>query len=234
MPAYSAVLFDFFGTLTSSVRRGPLHAAVAQALGCDLSNLFAVLDQSFYARARGTYGSAEATLRWVCEQAGASPAAGRALRVAADFRLAAISADTQLRADAVDTLRALRQRGLRTAVVSDCTHELPALMPLLPVAPLLDAHAYSVEIGHCKPAPEIYLAACARLDVAPERCLYVGDGGSHELTGAARLGMTAVRLDAPDLASHLVFNADRQWSGPSVTALSELIGLVDRTPMSIG
>ncbi|MCW6005919.1 HAD-IA family hydrolase [Micromonospora sp. CPCC 205371] len=234
MPAYSAVLFDFFGTLTYSVRRGPLHAAVAQALGCDLTSLFAVLDRSFYARARGAYGSAEATLRWVCEQAGASPAAGRALRVAADFRLAAISADTRLRTDAVDTLRALRQRGLRTALVSDCTHELPALMPYLPVASLLDAYAYSVEIGHCKPAAEIYLAACARLGVAPEQCLYVGDGGSQELTGAAELGMTAVRLDAPDLASHLVFNADRQWSGPSVTVLSELIDLVDGAPMPIG
>jgi putative hydrolase of the HAD superfamily len=234
MPAYSAVLFDFFGTLTYSVRRGPLHAAVAQALGCDLTSLFAVLDQSFYARARGDYGSAEATLRWVCEQAGASPAAGRALRVAADFRLAAISADTRLRADAVGTLRALRERGLRTAVVSDCTHELPALMPHLAVAPLFDAHAYSVEIGYCKPAPEIYLAACARLGVAPEQCLYVGDGGSHELTGAAKLGMTAVRLDAPDLASHLVFNADRHWSGPTVTALSDLIDLVDRAPTPVG
>lgn len=234
MPAYSAVLFDFFGTLTYSVRRGPLHAAVAQTLGCDLSSLFAVLDRSFYARARGAYGSAEDTLRWICEQAGASRAAGRALRVAADFRLAAISADTRLRADAVGTLRALRERGLGTAVVSDCTHELPALMPFLPVAPLLDAHAYSVEIGHCKPAPEIYLAACARLGVVPERCLYVGDGGSQELTGAAGLGMTAVRLAAPDLASHLVFNADDQWSGPSVTALSDLLGLVDRTPTPVG
>lgn len=233
MPAYRAVLFDFFGTLTYSVRRGPLHAAVAEALGCDLTSLLAVLDRSFYARARGAYGSAEATLRWICEQAGARPA-GRALRTAADFRLAAISADTRLRADAVGTLRALRQRGLRTAVVSDCTHELPALMPHLPVAPLLDAHAYSVEIGHCKPAPEIYLAACARLGVAPEQCLYVGDGGSHELTGAAELGMTAVRLDAPDLASHLVFNADHHWSGPSVTALSDLTHLVDRTPISVG
>ncbi|MEJ3743225.1 HAD family hydrolase [Actinomycetes bacterium KLBMP 9797] len=229
MPAYRAVLFDFFGTLTCSVRRGPLHATVARSLGCDTTSLFAVLDQSFYARARGQFGSPEAALRWVCEQAGSRPPQP-ALRAAAAVRVAAVQADTTLRPDAVPTLRALRARGLRTALVSDCSYELPVFLPHLPVAPLLDATIYSVEVGQCKPAPEMYLAACERLEVRPEQCLYVGDGGSRELTGAASVGMTAVRLAAPDLAGHLVFNADHEWDGPSVPSLAAVVRLLDRVP----
>jgi putative hydrolase of the HAD superfamily len=51
----------------------------------------------------------------------------------------------------------------------------------------------------------------------------VGDGGSYELTGADSAGVTAIRLRAPDLKRHLVYNADAGWTGPVVTSLSEVI-----------
>ena len=47
MPAYQAVLFDFFGTLTRSVKRGPQHADIARALGCDPDAVLNVLDRTF-------------------------------------------------------------------------------------------------------------------------------------------------------------------------------------------
>jgi putative hydrolase of the HAD superfamily len=233
MSAYRAVLFDFFGTLTLSVRRGPAHTAVARALGCDPDALVTVLDRSYYDRARGAYGPAAETMRWLAEQVGVRPSRS-VLSAALAARYAAMREDTTLRSDAMPTLRALRRRGLGTAVVSDCTHELPLLLPGMPVAGLLDVCAYSVEIGQCKPDPGIYLQACVQLGVPPSECLYIGDGGSRELTGAAGLGMTAVRLAAPDLSHHLVFNAEPDWDGPAVTALSELIRMVDRAPVPVG
>src|SRR4051794_10545102 len=96
MPAYRAVLFDFFGTLTECVRRGPHHAPIARALGCDPDAVVGVLDRSFPARARGLFGSAEATLRWVSEQAGGNPTA-RQLQAAVQARVDAVRADTRLR-----------------------------------------------------------------------------------------------------------------------------------------
>jgi putative hydrolase of the HAD superfamily len=138
-----------------------------------------------------------------------------------------VRADTTLRPDAVPTLRALRRRGLRTAVVSDCGHELPAFLPGLPVSPLLDAHVYSVRVRRRKPHPAMYHTACRSLGVTPEECLYVGDGGSRELSGAAEVGMTAVRLAAPDLRRHLVFDADEDWHGPTIGSLSEAVALVE-------
>ncbi|GGK83535.1 HAD family hydrolase [Mangrovihabitans endophyticus] len=226
MSACRAVVFDFFGTLTRSVVRGPQHAAIARALGCDPVTVLNVLDRTFHSRARGTFGSAEATLQFVTELAGGHPRPSQ-LAAALPARVDAMLADTRLRPDAVRTLTAIRERGLATALISDCTYELPLFLPSLPVADLLDVRVFSVELGVCKPEAAIYRAACARLGVAPEECLYVGDGGSRELTGAAAVGMTAVRLAAPDLTDHLVFNPDTEFAGPQVTALSELLPLLD-------
>ncbi|MFG1887129.1 HAD family hydrolase [Micromonospora sp. NPDC049051] len=229
MPTYQAVLFDFFGTLTCSVQRGAAHRSTAELLGCAPRTLVDVLDRTFYERACGRFGNAEATLRWVCEQAGLHPS-DDAVRSAVASRHRAIRADTRLRDEAVPTLAALRGLGLRTGVISDCTHELPAFLPQLPIAPLLDVHVFSVQVGRCKPDPALYQAACRRLDLAPADCLYVGDGGSQELTGAERAGMTAVRLAAPDLAGHMVFNADETWIGPVLRSLDEVVDLVGRVP----
>src|SRR5262245_58326640 len=123
MPAYRAVVFDFFGTLTRSVQRGPQHADLARSLGVEPEAVRGVLDRPFRARARGRYGSAEATLRWVIEQAGGRPPAS-AVRAAEPARVSALKADTRLRSDAVSVLAAIRRRGLATALISDCTHEL--------------------------------------------------------------------------------------------------------------
>lgn len=229
MPALRAVIFDFFGTLTRSIQRGPQHAEIARNLDCDPEVIRGVLDRTFRSRAKGTFGSAEATLRWVSEQAGGHPRPSQ-LRAAVPARIDALRADTRLRPDAVSTLRALKQRGLLTAVISDCTHELPAFLPSLPVAGLLDASVFSVEVGYCKPDPRIYLTACDKLGVRTDECVYVGDGGSRELSGAAAVGMTAVRLSAPDLSNHLVFDRDTSFNGASVGSLTGLLTLIDHAP----
>ena len=229
MSAYRAVVFDFFGTLTRSVQRGPQHADIARRLGCDPEVVRGVLDRTFHSRARGTFGSAEATLRWVLEQAGGHPRPAQ-VQAAVPARVDALKADTRLRPDAVSLLRALKDRGLSTGLISDCTHELPAFLPSLPVAPLLDARVFSVEVGVCKPDPAIYLTACEQLGVEPWECVYVGDGGSRELTGAAAVGMTPVRLAAPDLADHLVFDRDTAFTGAAVPSLTDLLTFIDRRP----
>lgn len=228
MPVHRAVLFDFFGTLTRAVQRGPQHAAVARALGCDPAALVTVLDASFYARSCGLFGSADATLAWLCEQVGTRPTRTR-LRAAHAARVAAVRADTRLRADAAAALRRLRRRGFGTAVVSDCGYELPEFLPQMPIRPLLDACIYSVDVGKCKPHPAMYLAACERLGVRPEECGYIGDGGSRELTGARDLGMRAIRLAAADSRDHLVFDAEDGWAGPNAPSLTDAVALLART-----
>lgn len=224
MPALCAVLFDFFGTLTEAVTRGPAHAAIARRLGCDPGDFARALDRTFLTRARGGLGSPEQALRTLATSVGGTPSP-RTLHAMAGERVAAVRADTRLRAEAVPVLRSLRARGLRLGLISDCGPELPDFLPGLPIAELLDATVFSIEVGACKPDPALYLAACDRLGVAPQECLYVGDGGSRELTGAAAVGMHPVRLAAPDLAGHLGFNHDTGWSGPTIRSLTEVPAL---------
>jgi putative hydrolase of the HAD superfamily len=226
---YAAVVFDFFNTLTAAVHRGPHHAYIAAALGCELAAWLATLDRTFQARSAGAYGRTVDGLRRLAAEADGRPGK-RQLRVAFDARVRALCADAPLRPAAVPVLRALRRRGVRVAVASDCWYELPKLLPRLPVAQYIDASVFSVEVGQTKPHAAMYLTVCDRLGVEPRQCLYVGDGGNRELSGAAATGMTAVRLAAPDLGRHLTFNAETDWSGPSIGSLAEVVTAVRAEP----
>jgi putative hydrolase of the HAD superfamily len=224
-PRPRAVLFDFFGTLTRAVRRGPRHHTIASVLGCDPDAFFDELDRTFYQRAAGRYGPPIEALRRVAYAAGGRP--GRTeLSYAAIARVDAVHADTVLRREAVPVLSELRHRGVPVAVVSDCWYELPAFLPKLPIAPYLEACVYSLDVKQCKPHPAMYLEACRQLRVDPDECLYVGDGGSRELSGARDVGMRAVRFRAPDLGGHLVFSSDGDWTGPAVDSLTDVDGLL--------
>jgi putative hydrolase of the HAD superfamily len=230
---YRAVLFDYFGTLTRAVRRGPIHRLLARRLGCDPDAWLDLLNRTFYERATGQLGPQVEVLRWLAGSLGATP--GRAeLEEVLAARVDVVGADGPLRPDAVPVLETLKTNGIATAVVSDCWYELPLLLPRLPVYPLLDATVYSVDVGFCKPHPHMYLSACEELGVHPEDCLYVGDGGSRELTGAAALGMAAAKLDEADLGEHLTFNFDSDWTGrsiPSLRAVLELTGTRQPVPV---
>jgi putative hydrolase of the HAD superfamily len=232
MTAFHAVLFDFFGTLTQAVSRGPAHTHLARWLGCDPRAFKAVLDETFLDRARGGYGSASQALRQVVESVGVHPTRAQ-LAAVIPARVAAVLADTRLRPEAVPVLREVRARGLATGLISDCTDELPRYLPDLPIAPLLNTCVFSVEVAVCKPDPRMYLIACNRLGVDPRRCLYIGDGGSQELTGARSVGMTAVQLTAPDLAGHLRFNAERGWTGRTARTLTEAISHLTDVPAGL-
>jgi putative hydrolase of the HAD superfamily len=223
---YGAVIFDFFGTLTRAYRRSGAHAQVAVALGCDPAAFARLLNHTFPVRARGGYADVEAMVAGLARRLGRLPSAEQA-RAAARWRLRAVRDDIRLRSDATFTLRALRARGLRIGLVSDCSDEVPAMVAALPVAPLLDAAVFSVDLGVTKPDPALYAEVCARLDVAPAECLYVGDGGGRELSGARRAGMTAIQLTAPDLEQHFSFDAESDWPGGTMTRLIDTLDLVD-------
>jgi putative hydrolase of the HAD superfamily len=221
---YGAVVFDFFGTLTGAVTRSGVHRRVARALGCDPAAFTTLLDRTYAARVRGELGDARMALRWIAWQLGRSPTAAQVTE-ALRLRRRALRANLNLRADAVCTLWTLRSAGLRTGLVSDCTDEVPGLVAELPVAALLDATVFSVHLGVSKPDVGLFLTASRRLGVAPARCLYVGDGDGRELSGARSAGMTPVRLAAPDLTRHLVYDPEPDWTGYTVRSLSAVVEL---------
>ncbi len=98
--------------------------------------------------------------------------------------------------DALPTLRAVRSRGLRVAVVSDTGFDLRPALERLGLMPHLDAVLMSYEQGVCKPAASVFRAACDRLGVRPERALMVGDNPLTD-SGAVTAGLYAFLLPAP-------------------------------------
>jgi len=100
----------------------------------------------------------------------------------------------EVEAETLSGLGRLRSAGLRLGLVSNCSADEIVFWPESPLARLLDAAVFSCEVKLKKPGPRIFRLACDRLGVAPGQSLFVGNGGSDELAGARRAGMTPVLL----------------------------------------
>ena len=219
-PMSRAVLFDLYNTLvpggTEAQRR-----AVAATMGTDLGvdpDIFADLFRQMYPqRVIGAFGDLEATIRALAVHAGAAPSPA-AVRLAATRRQTHVRRVLWPSPGTLATLDALRGRGWRLGLVSNCTAETPELWKRTPLSPRFDAVAFSCELGVAKPEQGIYLAACSFLGVAPTDCLYVGDGGDRELSGAASLGMTVMRTEE-------YLPADGSWPAQRIRSLSELANI---------
>lgn len=95
--------------------------------------------------------------------------------------------------DALPVLSELRRRGVPVAVVSNVGFDLRAVFAGHGLHDLVSAYALSYEVGVMKPAPEIFLAACRALGVAPEQALMVGDNPRAD-GGAVDLGIRTLLL----------------------------------------
>ena len=61
------------------------------------------------------------------------------------------------------------------------------------ISQYIDEMVLSYKVQMKKPDSCIYREAAKRLCVDPEECIFVGDGGSNELTGAREAGMKAIQ-----------------------------------------
>jgi len=229
-PKLKAVLFDFFGTLVPNFMLSEHKAVLREMAGAAGAPAEPFVEQwlaTFEERATGLFPTARENIHAVCETLKVIPKdhlCTAAVRLRLEFEQRHIAP----RATALSTLKAIKARGLKTCVVSDCSPELPQLWNETPFAPLFDATVFSCDVGVRKPNPKIYLEACRRLGVEPAECLFVGDGGSRELTGAVAVGMRAVLLAAPEEQN----NADthridgEEWRGTVIQDLSEVVKAV--------
>ena len=125
----------------------------------------------------------------------------------ADLKAALVNAeqgclrDTALVPGALAVLADLRAQGVRLAVVSSAAfppfvgwglarHGLARYFPVI---------ATSGAVGYYKSDPRLYQWALARLGVAPDAAVHVGDHPRFDVVGAQAAGMRAVWLDRPAL-----------------------------------
>jgi putative hydrolase of the HAD superfamily len=218
----AAVVFDFFGTLTpvspDQVWAGNARR-LAAALGVPADALLAELDESFPERITGALGDVRQTLQVLASRLGARPTDDQ-LAEASHVRREVQEAMFVLRPEALPVIRQLRAAGLKIGLLSDCTSELPDAWARLPLAGLVDAPVFSCVEGMRKPDPRLFRTVAANLRAEPVECLYVGDGGGRELTGASDVGMRAVLLAGQDWLAHR--STEGGWTGPRIGSLTDL------------
>jgi putative hydrolase of the HAD superfamily len=228
-----AALFDAAGTLLETARPvGEVYAELARAHGVALPA--ARLDDAFRrilaqappmvfpdapaadipalergwwrAVVRSTFLAADATARfadfesffgelWSCY---AAPSAWRA------------------RPGAHAALRALRQRGLATGVVSNFDGRLPGILAGLGLAVWLDVVMLPGDARAAKPDPRIFALALARLGVAASQAVYLGDDPVRDLAAARAAGLVAIGIGGlatlADLPARLLERAEADGS----------------------
>ena len=224
---FDAVLFDLYGTLISSgdrTRRRGHFQAMARELGVDPGGFTEGFFDTFDLRVRGQHGSLEDSIRKVANSLGGSPTEAQVLR-AVEIRMEYSAQLLGTCTASLPALDALRSAGLRLAVVSDCSDETPRQWANFPLATRFEAAIFSCRVGLRKPDPRIYTLALEALGLPASRCAFVGDGGSHELTGAREVGLGAFLYRFPEDTAVEAFrvDGDTQWSGPQLTDLSELL-----------
>lgn len=201
---------------------------MAQALKADPGAFTQGWFKTWRERFAGVFPTVEACVESVCTSVGIQPA-GTAISTAARIRTEFSRRTLQPRQDAVRTLARLRSRDYKLALISDCSPEVPILWATTPLAPAIGETLFSCVEGLVKPDPSIYLRACERLGVDPESCVYVGDGGNHELTGAERVGMRAILLKPPGETSAQFDSEATTWQGETIEALGDLPRLLARS-----
>jgi len=115
--------------------------------------------------------------------------------------------------DVTPMLARLNQAGIPCAVVSNWDSRLPLLLERLGLLRYFACVVTSAEIGCAKPDPRIFAAAVARLNVAPERTLHIGDSAVDDAAGAHGAGLRPVLIDR-----------EARYTGeyPRLTTLTEL------------
>jgi putative hydrolase of the HAD superfamily len=182
--AYAAALFDFGGVLTTSVWDS--FAAFLRGEGLDpdtIKNLFRT-DPEALADLRGLETgelSEDEFEEKFGRRLGLKDPEGLI-----DSMFAGMQPDEPM----VAAVRSLREAGLKTGLITNSWSTDHYDRRLL--AELFDVSVISAEVHMHKPQPEIYRLATERLELAPERCIFVDDLREN-CEGAESVGMTAVR-----------------------------------------
>lgn len=188
-----AVIFDLFETLMTEWGH---EKYTKRAMCADLGLEWEAFDRYWEEQEQRRYlGEIDfaGSIRYVCEKCGKTVEES-ALAAVLEKRIATKSVCFLfVRPDVFGLLKELKARGLGTAIVSNCSADEVVGMRESALYSYFDQVVLSYEVGLQKPDGRIYRRAMELLGVAPEECLFVGDGGSHELEGAKSAGMKAVQ-----------------------------------------
>lgn len=192
---YRTVLVDLYDTFAWS-DWATWQRALSGELGVDHDEVGRAFDVTRPSRSVGANVDAAADLSAVLAEIGMEVAPERleALRV---LERELIQDALHPYEDSLPVLRELRARGVRTALVSNCSHNTRPSVDRLRLEDEFDAVILSFEVGARKPDPAIYLEALRRLGAGPQGAVFVDDQAEF-CDGAAAVGLDTYLIARPN------------------------------------
>ncbi len=183
-----AVIFDMFETLVSLFEgRTYFSEDIAKDLGIPHTEFRTAWHKTENQRSEGVYTIKEAA-RVVLRELGVY--SEESVDLICKKRMESLEDTFQADiSESVEMLKKLKEKGFGTGLISNCYSDERDMIKQSPLYPYLDVPLLSFECGICKPDERVFLDCARKLGVAPQECLYVGDGGSKELFAARDLGM---------------------------------------------
>lgn len=226
---YQAVLFDLFGTLVHNFSTREYQAVLdrmASILDLPPADFRELWWKTATERNTGSLDSIQATIVFIGHKLGVNPEPSQ-IEKAIGIRLDFIKWMLTPRPHAIEVLSALKSLHYHVGLISDCSNDIPLVWDESALAPLFETVIFSCSVGLKKPDPRIYELAMQRLNVKPEQCLFVGDGGSRELTGALQVGMQAVLIQPYGETELPQANSEaKDWQGTIIASLKEVLSLI--------
>ena len=226
--SYTAVIFDLYGTLVENFSLkayDKVQEEMAKILDVSYPKFWQAMGETNKDRSLGNL-SVEENIVEVCRRL--STKADRtqieqAVFLKYEFTRHSIIPEPKV----LEALNLLKRNGLYIGLITNCNAAVPRFFPESPLAQYIDAPVFSSEERIKKPSHRIYEIACERLNVQPQECIYVGDGSSEELTGAAAVGLLPI-LKRADLTD--VYDPHRpeveNWQGIVIDEITELCTIV--------
>lgn len=184
--APTALLIDLYDTLVWGEWPG-LRDTMAARIGITSADLQSAFDSTRPSRGVGSFAGAEEDMASVLQACGLDPEPAL-IRELLELERSSLLTRIHLYEDSIPVLRALRARGVRTALVSNCSRSTRPVVDDLGLEREMDAVVLSFEVGAAKPDAAIYRAALDRLGAEPAGAAFVDDQSVY-CDGAAALGM---------------------------------------------
>jgi len=229
-----AVIFDLFGTLIENFSRSAYHqnlAEMAQILKLDSQKFIEKWSKIYPQRVLGFCHSPDGCIDLIASEMGLIIQSSQKL-AASQLRYAFVKQMLNPSLETMDALKELKSRGLKIGLLSDCSSEIPELWPETAFVSLFDTTTFSCVENIRKPMPQIYMLTADRLEVEPMECIFVGDGGSLELTGAARIGMHPIRIQIKHSTPDAICIDPDPWVGTTIHSPKEVMQIIDQKEMS--
>jgi HAD superfamily hydrolase (TIGR01509 family) len=199
-------LLDLYDTVART-RWRELSDRISGELSVDVAALYRAYSITRAERSIGAFDGPEGDMTAIVEAAGFRPTPGLIDSLVAMERRFT-ETGVELWEDSLPVVYELRQRGVKTALVSNCSHSTRGIVDRLGLVDAFDEVILSFEVGLAKPDPGIYREALRRVGVEPERAVFVDDQQEY-CDGAASIGIQTYLIDrtgdaTPDENGHRV------------------------------